>query len=124
MTERWRAMFAYGGALAMVPYLLIKVFWTVGALAGWVSPGSFTVAEFVLLNVVTVGLAAVGVVLVGALIRPWGERIPARLLLPVAWLGCGFLVPMIPYLLATSWPPAESGSAMPGWESILIQVSL
>ncbi|WP_051639715.1 hypothetical protein [Cellulomonas sp. URHE0023] len=124
--------FAYGGALAITPYLVIKVCWVVGALVGVLPVDSgFSVAEWVTLNVVTIVLAVGGIALALALAQPWGARVPALPVLTFAWVGAGFLVPMIPYLLVSSLlgdsgaPAASSGDGprMPGWEGALIQVS-
>lgn len=126
----WRAVFAYGGAVAMTPYLLIKIFWIAGALSGLL-PGTehMSVTAFVVLNLVTAGMAAAGIALSLALIRPWGERIPAFVVLSCAWIGCGFLLPMVPYAVVDSLISAgnrASGGASPGipaWEASLIEFS-
>ncbi len=120
----------YGAALTMTPYLLIKMSWVAGALSGLLPrTEQLSVAGFVVLNIVTIGMAATGIALALALVRPWGQRIPALAVLSCAWLGCGFLVPMIPYMLldtllstggATSGPES---STMPSWEGPLIEVS-
>ncbi|MEU4220626.1 hypothetical protein [Actinoplanes sp. NPDC026623] len=114
----------------MTPYLLIKIFWVAGALSGLL-PGTehLSVAAFVALNLVTVGMAAAGIALSLALIRPWGERIPAFVVVSCAWIGCGFLLPMVPYAVVDSLIPAadpasgRASSGMPAWEAWLIQFS-
>jgi hypothetical protein len=120
----------YGAALTMTPYLLIKISWVVGALSGLLPrTDDLSVAGFVVLNMVTIGMAATGIVLALALVRPWGRRIPALAVLPCAWIGCGFLVPMIPYmlldtLLSTGASTSDSDSSIiPAWEGPLIEVS-
>lgn len=73
-----------------------------------------------------------GIALALAPVRPWGARLPAIPVLALAWIGAGLLVPMLPYMLAStvtdalagaggsnSGPagePAGGGFAMPGWE--------
>lgn len=131
--RRWlsvRRFSAYGAALAMTPYLLIKISWVVGALLGLLPRAEqLSVPGFVFLNVVTIGMAAAGITLALALIRPWGDRIPAVPLLACAWIGCGFLIPMIPYALLDSLLSADDAASgadaavMPGWEASLIQLS-
>ncbi|MEO3816404.1 hypothetical protein ABGB21_07205 [Plantactinospora sp. B24E8] len=131
--RRWlsvRRFSAYGAALAMTPYLLIKISWVVGALLGLLPRAEqLSVSGFVFLNVVTIGMAAAGITLALALVRPWGERIPAVPLLACAWIGCGFLIPMIPYALLDSLLSADDGASgadaavLPGWEASLIQLS-
>lgn len=125
-----RAVFAYGAAFAMTPYLVIKISWVVGALTGVLPRADHSnVAGVVALNTVTIGMAAAGVALAAALIRPWGERIPAIAVLSCAWIGGGFLVPMIPYAVLDTLitvgndVPGREAPVLPGWEYSLIQVS-
>ncbi|MGW1894430.1 hypothetical protein ACWCP6_29940 [Streptomyces sp. NPDC002004] len=116
----------------MTPYALIKVSWVVGALAGLLPIGAgFDLAGWVVLNTVTVGMAAIGIAMALALVRPWGLRIPGPLVVFVAWVGSGFLVAMVPYavldsLLGLSGGRAHhegDGPSMPGWEAALVQIS-
>ncbi|MEU6767745.1 hypothetical protein ABZ916_35220 [Streptomyces sp. NPDC046853] len=115
----------------MTPYLLIKVSWVAGALLGLLPVGAgFGKAEWVVLNSATIGMAAVGIVVALALVRPWGMRIPGAPMAFCAWVGAGFLVPVLPYAVL-SWllgsaegsPEAggEAGPSMPGWEAALVQ---
>ena len=131
--RRAQALAGLGGALAMVPYLLIKVSWVAGALLG-VLPydAGFSLGGWVALNVATIVMAATGIALAVAIARPWGRRIPATPLLATAWVGGGLLVPMLPYLALTSvFTDAATGTAtdaaaapaMPGWEAALITAS-
>ncbi|MFJ6483657.1 MULTISPECIES: hypothetical protein [unclassified Streptomyces] len=137
--ERWDRVgrrAAYGAALALLPYLLIKVSWVVGSLMGLLPVGSgFGKAEWVVLNTVTIGMAAIGIALALALVRPWGMRIPGALVAFCAWVGSGFLVSILPFgvlgaLLDTGGdaPGGGGGSpgdpadpAMPVWEGVLVQ---
>lgn len=129
--DRWDRMgrlAAYGGAAAMAPYAVIKVSWVIGSLLGLAPVGAgFGLAEWVVLNTVTVGMAAVGITLGLALARPWGMRLPGVPLVFCAWVGAGFLVSMLPYAVADSLlsEPDDSGGGddprMPGWEAALIQ---
>ncbi|MFD0446747.1 hypothetical protein ACFQ10_37335 [Streptomyces indonesiensis] len=133
--DRWDRMgrlAAYGGSAAMAPYAVIKVSWVVGSLLGLAPVGAgFGLAEWVVLNTVTVGMAVIGIALGLALARPWGMRLPGVPLLFCAWVGAGFLVSMLPYAVADSLlsQPDTSGSGsggdsdprMPGWEAALIQ---
>ncbi|WP_354643255.1 hypothetical protein [Kitasatospora camelliae] len=129
-----RRVAGFAGAAAMVPYAVIKTSWVVGALAGVLPAGEgFGTAGWVVLNAVTVGMAAAGIGLSLALTRPaWSARFPVWLLLLFAWIGAGFLVPMLPYSVVAALlgadpddPPADGGgdgSPMPGWEGALIGV--
>ncbi|MFF4218716.1 hypothetical protein [Streptomyces nondiastaticus] len=131
--ERWdRAgrCAAYGAALALTPYLLIKMSWVIGSLLGLLPVGAgFTPSGWVLLNTVTIGMAATGIALALALARPWGMRLPGRPVAFVAWVGSGFLVAVLPYsVLSTLLDPGsgpggggDDDPSMPGWEAALVQ---
>ena len=101
VVDRWdRAgeVAAYGAALALTPYLVIKVSWVAGALAGVLPTGDgMRTSEWVALNLATIVMSGVGIVVALALVRPWGLRLPARLLVAGSWIGAGFLVPLLPY---------------------------
>jgi hypothetical protein len=117
----------------MTPYALIKITWVVGAVAGLLPVGDgFGLAGWVVLNTATVCMAAIGITMALALVRPWGMRIPGRVVAFVAWVGTGFLVPLLPYAVLDSLlglsggEPRhhdDDGPAMPGWEAALIQIS-
>ncbi|MEU9469298.1 hypothetical protein AB0D78_22085 [Streptomyces avermitilis] len=123
---------AYGAALALTPYMLIKVSWVVGSLLGLLPVGTgFGKAEWVVLNSATIGMAGIGIAVALALVRPWGMRIPGAPLAFCAWVGTGFLVPVLPYavlssLLGSADGHPKSGSdadpSMPGWEAALVQI--
>lgn len=132
--ERWDRIgrgAAYGAALALLPYLLIKVVWVVGSLVGTLPVGTgFGVAEWVVLNTVTVGMAGIGVALALALVRPWGMRIPGALVAFCAWVGSGLLVSILPFgvlstLLGAGADSQDGGDepVRPVWEGLLVQFS-
>ncbi|MEV0094330.1 hypothetical protein [Streptomyces sp. NPDC050738] len=120
---------AYGAAFALTPYLLIKVSWVVGSLLGVAPVGEgFDLAGWVVLNTVTIGMAGIGIALALALVRPWGMRIPGRLVVFCAWTGSGFLVSVLPFAVLSTLLDSASGdsggdadAAMPGWEAALVQ---
>uniref|UniRef100_A0AAU2VFB2 Uncharacterized protein n=1 Tax=Streptomyces sp. NBC_00003 TaxID=2903608 RepID=A0AAU2VFB2_9ACTN len=123
---------AYGAALALSPYLLIKVSWVVGSLVGVLPIGNgFGLAEWVVLNTVTVGMAVIGIALALALVRPWGMRIPGALVAFCSWVGSGFLVSVLPFALFSALLNAGGDSrggggddpAMPVWEGVLVEFS-
>ncbi|WP_308369408.1 MULTISPECIES: hypothetical protein [unclassified Streptomyces] len=103
----------------------------VGSLLGVLPVGDgFGVAEWVVLNIVTVGMAAIGIALALALVRPWGMRIPGALVAFPAWVGSGFLVSILPFgvlsALLDNGGGSQGGSedpAMPVWEGALLQFS-
>ncbi|MFE9846964.1 hypothetical protein [Streptomyces goshikiensis] len=112
-------------------YLLIKLSWVVGALTGVLPIGKgFGWAEWVVLNTVTVGMAVIGIALALALVRPWGMRIPGALVAFCSWVGSGFLVSVLPFVLSRAFlggGSQEGGGgadpAMPVWEGVLVQFS-
>ncbi|MFJ4977529.1 hypothetical protein ACIP6X_19625 [Streptomyces coeruleorubidus] len=133
--DRWDrvgSVAAYGAALALTPYLLIKVSWVVGSLLGLLPAGTgFGKVEWVVLNSATIGMAGTGIAVALALVRPWGMRLPGAPLAFCAWVGTGFLVPVLPYAVLSSLlgsadgnPKSEgdAGPSMPGWEAALVQI--
>ncbi|MFV0131444.1 hypothetical protein ACLGI4_27665 [Streptomyces sp. HMX112] len=135
--ERWEQVGRYAGhaaALALSPYLIIKVVLVIGTALGMVPVGEgFSRGGWLLFNAVTVGMAGVGVALALALVRPWGNRAPGPLVAFCAWTGSGFLVSILPYAVLSTLLGAVRGDAagtsgddapaLPGWEGALIQVS-
>lgn len=94
-----RRVFGYGVAAAVTPYLIVKLIWVLGALLGLLPPSEdMSATAFVALNLVTIAMAAAGVLLGLALGRRDVRR-TGRLIVVFAWLACGFLVPMIPSLV-------------------------
>jgi hypothetical protein len=131
-TQGLRTVAAYGGAVLMTPYLLIKIFWVVGAVLGIVTPSDgMSLTGWLTLNLATIVMAAAGIALALALAEFRGFRLPAFVVLAFAWISCGFLVPMLPFLAVSSALAGHStgqsaettSTAAPGWEMILIQLS-
>ncbi|MGW6056680.1 hypothetical protein [Streptomyces sp. NPDC055189] len=129
--DRLGSIAAYGAALALTPYLLIKVSWVIGSLLGLLPVGAgFGKAEWVVLNSATIAMAGTGIVVALALVRPWGMRIPGAPLAFCAWVGTGFLVPVLPYAVLSSLLGSADGSSKGGsetdpstpvWEAALVQ---
>ncbi|MER5931031.1 hypothetical protein [Streptomyces sp. NPDC002054] len=124
--ERWDRVgriAAYGAALALAPYLLIKVSWVVGSLLGVLPVGrGFGLAEWVVLNTAKVGMAAIGIALALALVRPWGMRIPGAAVAFCAWVGSGFLVSILPLgVLGAFQDGGGEGAEMLAWEGALVE---
>lgn len=127
-----RMLGGYGAAASLSLYLLVKVVWVAASLFGR-TPSTFTDGDWIVLNAVTVGMSVVGVVLGLALAQPWGRRVPAAPLVFVAWVGAGFLVPMIPYMLVSAVLGADGGGGggsggsgggdtVPAWEMVFITI--
>jgi hypothetical protein len=123
---KMRRIFGYGAAIAVTPYLLIKIAWTFGLFLPTEQMGDVSWRG---INAVTAVVAAVGILLAMAFCRPWGERLPAWLVALPIWLGTGLLVPML--LLAPVLGPAamvldQEAGAADFWvyEQIFVMVSL
>lgn len=98
---KMRTIWGYSAAIAVTPYLLIKIAWTFGLFMPTEAMGD---PGWRIANAVTMILAAAGILLAMALCRPWGERLPAWLVAFPMWVGTGLLVPML--LLAPILGPA------------------
>jgi hypothetical protein len=131
--DRVRRFAGYWAAIAMLPYLVIKIFWTVDGLrGGGLRDGAWSRLDWAAINALTVGMAGLAVLLGLALARPWGNRLPGGLLLFPAWIGGGFLVPMLPLMPilllltignTTTTTTAEAAAALPALEVALVSVS-
>jgi hypothetical protein len=82
-------------AAGTVPYLTLKLLWLSGGTAGVTDPGFLADPTVVVANAVTFAMDLVVIALALALTHRWGDRLPAWLLLLPAWVGTGFLVPMV-----------------------------
>jgi hypothetical protein len=128
---RWdaaRRIGGYGAAASLSLYLAVKVVWVAAAALGHV-PADFGGADWIVLNAVTVGMAATGIVLGLVLARGMKWRIPAAPLVFFTWVSSGFLIPLLPYMLAgfvfgagKEDPGGEGGDVAPSWELALIGI--
>lgn len=121
-----RRIGGYGAAIAVTPYLLIKIAWTFGLFLPNEQMGD---PSWRATNAITVVLAAIGILLAMAFSRPWGERLPAWLVALPVWVGTGLLVPIL-VLMPVLGPAAMSRDQEAGaadvwiYEQILVMVSL
>lgn len=94
--------------LATVPYLVLKVLWVCGVEVGVHGSGmrSGTMAG---VNTLTIAMDGVAALVALALVRPWGLRAPAWLLVFPMWVATGFLAP-----LAVGAPLATVASLVSG----------
>lgn len=123
---KWRKISGVGAAIAVAPYLLIKILWTFGLFLPTEQMGE---PSWRMINAVTAVLAAIGILLAMAFSRPWGERLPAWIVALPIWVGTGLLVPML--LLAPILGPAaiikdQEAGAGELWivEQIFVMISL
>lgn len=96
--RRWQTA-AFGTlAVAVTPYLLIKVAWLAGSDFG-MKPGSglgyMDTTRFITGNIITTAMDLLAVVLGLALIQSWGRRVPAWLVFIVAGAATGLLAPIL-----------------------------
>ncbi|MEW2031230.1 hypothetical protein AB0901_12055 [Streptomyces roseifaciens] len=104
---------------ACLPYLGLKVAWVAGSHVGIPEGSGLREAGtgLVVANAVTILMDAAVVVLALLLTRPWGKRVPARLLALPMWGAVGLLTPIMygfPAQLivrALGGPASGSGSA-------------
>lgn len=124
---RMRRICGYGTVIAVMPYMLIKIAWTFGLFLPTEEMGE---ADWRAINATTAVLAAVGILLATAFVRPWGERLPAWLIVIPVWVGTGLLVPML--LLAPVLGPAamsrdeqaEASTDLWAYEQTFVMISL
>ncbi len=124
--QRMRTMAGYGAAVAVTPYLVIKILWAIGLFLPTDEMGE---ARWRAINATTAVLALIGILLAMAFIKPWGERLPAWTVALPVWVGTGFLVPLL--LIAPILGPAAVGrdrdaGAADVWayEQVLVMISL
>jgi len=88
---RLGAVAAWVSAVCCLPYLVLKVLWTVGMPVGVTDRSVLDSGEWVAGNAVMAVVQLVGLLLVLALTRRWARRVPVWLLLLPVWVGTGLL---------------------------------
>ncbi|MBG0566552.1 hypothetical protein [Actinoplanes aureus] len=120
---------AYGAVVAMAPYFVMKIFWTIDGLrGGGLHEGAWRHLNWAAINGLTVAMSGLAMLLGLALAQPWGLRVPDWMVLIPAWIGMGFLVPMIPLipllaLVSTDTGDTSAEAPMTTWEIGLLSVS-
>ena len=120
---------AWISAVACLPYLLLKVAWTVDVPVGLTDRSVLHDSGWVAGNAAMALVQLVAVVLVIALVRPWSLRLPTWLLLFPAWVGTGLLFQVtVGSLLSVlvSAASEDSGTALGGiapWVYVLVYAS-
>jgi len=90
---------AYGAFTLALSYALVSLYWATGGTRGLVTLGepferlahSKDTTTAIVISIVVV-LKLMGSLLALALVRPWGQRIPRRLLLVVGAVAAGVLI--------------------------------
>ncbi|WP_354639314.1 hypothetical protein [Kitasatospora camelliae] len=87
---------------ATLPYLTLKLLWLCGSTVGMVDPATAEDPALWLLNLVTFGMDGVAALLALAFARPWGQRLPAGLVVLPMWVATGLLGPLLLALALTA----------------------
>lgn len=107
---------AWTAAVCCLPYLVLKVIWTLGTPVGLTDRSLLHSSGWVSSNALMAVVQLAGLLLVLALVRPWGRRLPAWLLVVPVWVGTGLLfqVAVGAVLLAVFSPAAQATSGSTG----------
>lgn len=99
---------AWVSGISCLPYLVLKVLWTVGVPLGISDESVLGDIDWVLSNALMAVVQLVAVALVVALVRPWSRSLPAWLLLFPAWVGTGVLFQV---MIGSAVGAAQSGAS-------------
>ncbi|MBI2245333.1 MAG: hypothetical protein HYU55_15840 [Nocardioides sp.] len=120
---------AWVSAAACLPYLFLKVAWTLDLPVGLTDRSVLHSGGWVAGNAVMAAVQLVAVVLVLALVRPSSRRVPAWILLLPVWVGTGLLFPVVvgsALTVLTSTAAQDSGTELGGiapWVYVLVYAS-
>lgn len=112
---RWViSLLAIAGTL---PYITLKLMWLSGSRIGLNDPSFGDDAVMRAANALTMAMDVVAIALALAFVMPWGQRLPAKLVLFPMWVGTGLLAPILVIvplqLLVGSPAPSESTDLPP-----------
>ncbi|WP_198285919.1 hypothetical protein [Saccharomonospora marina] len=93
--EKLRLAVGYAAIAGTLPYLALKFSWLSGGDLGVVDPEAMATPEMYFGNAFTAGMDVVAIVVALAFTHDWGNRLPAWLVLFPAWVGTGFLAPIV-----------------------------
>jgi hypothetical protein len=120
---------AWISAVCCLPYLFLKIVWTLDVPVGITDRSVLDDNGWVAANALMAVVQLVGLLLVLALTRPWSRRVPAWLLLFPAWVGTGLLFQVVvgAVLMGLFAPPSDaSGEDLGGfapWVYVLVYAS-
>lgn len=86
---------AWISAVCCLPYLFLKVVWTVGMPVGISDRSVLDSNGWVAANALMAVVELAGLLLVLALVRPWARKVPPWLLLFPVWVGTGLLFEVV-----------------------------
>lgn len=105
---------AWVSAVCCLPYLVLKVIWTLGVPVGITDRSVLDSRGWVAANAVTAVIQLAGLLLVLALTRAWARRLPVWLLLFPVWVGTGLLLEVVVgavlMVLVSLFAPPSQGS--------------
>jgi len=120
---------AWISAACCLPYLVLKVVWTVGLPVGITDRSVLHGHGWAAANALMAAIELAGLLLVLALTRPWARRWPAWLLLFPVWVGTGLLFRVVAgtALMALFARPSQaSGGSLGGfqpWVFVMVYAS-
>ncbi|MFH8681951.1 hypothetical protein [Streptomyces lydicus] len=113
MESRRRTLLGRTAVLACVPYLALKLLWTLGFDLGVVDTHRVSRPVWVAANAFTFLLDAVAAAVAHTLTRPAGLRTPAWLLAFPLWMASGLLIPLLTGLVGGTTAGLLTGAANP-----------
>lgn len=120
---------AWVSGISCLPYLVLKVLWTLGVPLGISDESVLDDTGWVLSNALMAIVQLLAVALVVALARPWSRSLPPWLLLFPAWVGTGVLFQVMigsavgAALSGTSQDPSSSDDPVRSWVYVLVYVA-
>jgi hypothetical protein len=104
---------AWTSAIGCLPYLVLKVVWTVGMPVGITDRSVLHSNGWAAGNALMAVIQLAGLLLVLALTQPWARRMPAGLLLLPVWVGTGLLFQVVvgAVLVGLFSHPSQASSA-------------
>jgi hypothetical protein len=120
---------AWISAVCCLPYLFLKVVWTLDVPVGITDRSVLDDDGWVAANALMAVIQLVGLLLVLALTRPWSRRVPAWLLLVPVWVGTGLLFEVVvgAGLMGLFSPPSDTSGedlgAFEPWVYVLVYAS-
>lgn len=90
-----RRVICYAAIVSALPYLVLKTLWVAGVPVGITDPELADDPSLLALNTLTLAMDAVAIVLAVVFTYPFGQRLPAWLVLLPIFVGCGLLGPIV-----------------------------
>jgi hypothetical protein len=120
---------AWISAVCCLPYLFLKVIWTLDVPVGITDRSVLDDDGWVAANALMAVVQLIGLLLVLALTRPWSRRVPAWLFLFPVWVGTGLLFQLVVgvVLMGLFTPPSDGSGkdfgAFDPWVFVLVYAS-